>query len=172
METVKNAVGLIVAIGFIAGLLFLLWAIIRFSIFSRVKTRGAHNRIRKPESEGISSICGFELSEELIDLYRNAEFIERTEFYLVNRLHTPPQGWFIGGFFPLSSIDVKENRKVSHVSGIPIADDLDKGVYYVSQDGTVLLDAPNRKDRRVVVAPNIAAFAHFEPTDKWNDNTN
>ena len=35
------------------------------------------------------------------------------------------------------------NGKVSRVPGIPIATDIEKGVYYVSRDGAVMLASPD-----------------------------
>jgi hypothetical protein len=49
--------------------------------------------------------------------------------------------------------------------GIPIADDMSKGTYFVAKSGAVMLDSPNVRGRRVEVAPSVAAFATFEPTD-------
>jgi len=87
--------------------MFLLGAITRFAIVSPAKTKASKSRLRRPEPEGIESM----------------------EFYLVDRSRQPPATWPIGAFSPLTKADVREKMKISRVTGIPIADDLDKGMY-------------------------------------------
>ena len=50
------------------------------------------------------------------------------------------------------------NGKVSRVPGIPIATDIEKGVYYVSRDGAVILALP---DGTALVAADVKTFTGF-----------
>lgn len=109
-------------------------------------------------------------SHELIEFYRHATFVESTEFYLVDRSKDPPVTWFVGGFSPLTALDVREELKVSGiVAGIPIGDDMDKGTYFVAADGSVRSDSPNVRGRVREVAPTLAIFARFELSDVTSD---
>ena len=156
-----------VSIVLVAGLLGLLYAIVRFSIISPAKTRGAANRLRSPEVDGIQAIVGFAPSPELVGFYRQTPFIQSMEFYLVDRAKTPPAVWPIGAFSPLTPRDVRENRTVVQVDGIPIADDMDKGMYYVTGSGAVRLRSPNVLANDVEVAPTIGSLLDFELRDEW-----
>jgi hypothetical protein len=60
-------------------------------------------------------------------------------------------------------VSVREWRAISGVSGVPIASDLGKGVYYVDQTCAVLYWAPGQE--AVVVAPRVADFAKFRPVE-------
>lgn len=160
-------VGAAVSIALVAGLLALLYAIVRFSIISPAKTRGAANRLRSPQADGIGAIVGFAPSPALVGFYREAPFIESIEFYLVDRSKTPPAVWPIGAFSPLTPQDVRENRTVVPVDGIPIADDMDKGTYYVTNRGAVRLWSPDVPANDVEVAPTISSFLGFERRDEW-----
>jgi hypothetical protein len=51
------------------------------------------------------------------------------------------------------------------IQGIPIADDMTKGTYFVASNGAVMLDSPNVVGRLTQVAPAIGAFASFEVRD-------
>ena len=46
---------------------------------------------------------------------------------------------------------------------IPIAWDMDKGVYVVTPDGAVVLDSPDVPGRQVRVAASVREFERFEP---------
>ncbi len=49
--------------------------------------------------------------------------------------------------------------------GIPIADDMDKGVYFVTPDGKVMFRPPGRGAADIEVAPSAAALSRFEVLD-------
>ena len=142
-------------------------AVVRFSIISPAKTRGATNRLRNPQPGGVEEICGFAPSPELLAFYKQAPFIESMEFHLVDRAKTPPAIWSIGAFSPLTPLDVREKRSLARVDGIPIADDLDKGMYYITKSGAVRLWSPNVPWNDVEVAPNITVLLGFERHSKW-----
>ena len=58
---------------------------------------------------------------------------------------------------------------VKHV--IPIAWDMDKGVYVVTPEGAVILDSPNVPGRQVQVAASVREFARFEPREMPLDDS-
>ena len=150
----------------VVGLLAILSVIVRFSIVSPWKTRGAAKRLRTPQIDGIEHIVGFPPPPELLALYQ-APFIESMEFYLVDRSKAPPAIWPIGAFNPLTAQDVREQKKVVEVDGIPIADDLDKGMYYVTRSGAVRLRSPDVPSNDVEVAPSVMTLLSFERRDDW-----
>ena len=164
-----QVIAVVVLILLISAFLLVLGAIIRFSIISPIRTRGAKNRLRSPNLEGIEQLCGFAPPEDLVTLYRTAPFIESTEFDLVDPNRIPPKAWFIGIFNPLSLIDIREQRTITRVPGIPIAVDGERGQYYVSQTGAVLLRSPDKAGGDVEVASTIAAFATFEKREEQRD---
>ena len=72
----------------------------------------------------------------------------------------------IAGFSRVMGIDIREALKISgRLDGIPIAHDMDKGTYYVSRDGRVMLNTPNVRGRVTPVAISISAFAEFEASE-------
>ena len=159
----KVVIGTVLAVGIIGCGVFLLAVIVRFSIVSSQIARGAEGRLRYPNPQGIAALTAIEPSAELVDFYRNATFVESTEFYLADHSKDPPFVWSIYRFHPLTVTDVREQLKINgRVPGIPIASDGEKGVYYVGTSGAVMLDSPNVRGRRVQVAPSVGAFASFE----------
>ena len=146
----------------VALLLLVLGAIVRFSIVSPLRTRHANNRLRDPDIAGVERICGFPPPADLVRLYRDGVLIDRVELSLVDESKQPQKTWFIGGFYPLTARDVSEQRKVHGISdGIPIADDLDKGVYFVTRDGRIMFRPPGRDALTVEVAPSATALSRF-----------
>jgi len=144
-------------------LLSFLGVVVRFSIVSAWRSKGARSRLRQVDPAGTAAVVGFRVPEEVVELYRSAPFLTQTEFRLIDRSTVPPKEWFVGGFFPLAPVDVREQRKVFGLKdGIPIADDLSKGVYFVASDGRVVFRSPNNTRGDVVVArtaSDLAAFA-------------
>jgi hypothetical protein len=66
-------------------------------------------------------------------------------------------------FLPLTGRDVSEQKKVHGVlGGIPIADDLNKGVYFVTPGGKIMFRPPGRDARSIEVAPSATALSRFE----------
>jgi hypothetical protein len=133
-------IGIFFAFLFFGATILLLAAILRFSVVSAARTRGAEARLRNPDVDGVAEVCEFALSADLSALFREAPFITRTEFALVDNHHSPPRRWEVGGFIPLTKRDVKEARLVHRVrDGIPIATDLTKGTYILCRDGRIVL---------------------------------
>jgi hypothetical protein len=95
-------------------------------------------------------------------MYREAHFIDMSEFELIDTSQSPPAAWTIGSFKALTAPVVREWRAISGVPGVPLADDIDKGVYFVASSGSVLLASPNVSGGQVLVAPGVEAFAAFE----------
>ena len=162
MELLRPIIGWALGIAMVSGCLFLLYVILRFSIISPFLTRGSKNRLRKPSADGISKLCGFEPSADLIHFYKSSPFIENTEFYLVDTSIHPTVSWQIGGFIPICIRDLRESQKIMRVAGIPIATDMDKGTYFVNYSGAVFLKSPNVPAGQIVVAPSISIFAGFK----------
>ena len=145
--------------------LLVLGAIFRFGIISWWRTRGSRNVLRVPDLEGVEKVCGFPLPADLEWLYREAALVERVEFELVDKSRTPPAHWTIGSFSALTPAVAREWREISGAHGAPIADDMDKGVYFVDASGAVVLVSPNVPGNRVVVAPTVRAFAALQARD-------
>src|SRR5438128_582874 len=127
MTLLKQILGWSVAVGLVIMCLGTLWAIIRFSFISGRRTRGEKQRLQVPDAAGVERLAGIPIPIELIEFYRKSDVIGRTEFHFVDLSQTPPKGWFIGGFVPLTPIDTKEHRMISKIPGVPIATDLDGG---------------------------------------------
>lgn len=149
----------------VVGGISLLWVIIRFSIISNIKTKGARVRLRFPDPEGVAPVCGFRPSEELVEFYKTAEVIDKQMFHFVDTRPSPPKGWFIGNFIPITPTDTEEWRKVSGVPGLPIAADWDAGTYYLSESGSVFLSDPRNHKSDLLVAETAADFAKFHHLD-------
>ena len=107
-------------------------------------------------------VCGFHLPPSLAQMYREAEFVEKSEFTLVDRSSTPPSRWQIDRFTPLTPVGVCEWRTITGSSDVPIATDFDKGYYYVDRSGAVYHWSPSRRDSPSLVAPSVENFARFE----------
>ena len=85
---------------------------------------------------------------------------------MVDRTQQPSKTWFFGGFYPLTGQDVLENRKIHGLTtGIPIADDRNKGVYFVPRDGRIMFRPAGHKPDEAEVAPSAEALARFEIAD-------
>lgn len=137
-------------------LVALLIAIIRFSLISPRRVRGAEARLRHPEPRGIQALVGFEPPALLVEFFKNSRLVEETEFYLADNAVDPPKSWFIGGFTPLTRTDVAEQLKISGLSRvIPIATDSGKGIYFVSSQGSVELALASGPKSRELVARSI-----------------
>jgi hypothetical protein len=157
----------ILAFVFVGLALVVLVGIVRFSIISPVLRKGAERTLRKPQVQGIDATVGFSPSPELLAFYRQSPFLEKKEFYLVDRANTPPTIWPIGEFQPLTVRIVRENLRIARVDGIPIADDLDKGMYYVTKSGAVRLRSPDVVSGDVHVASSITSLLGLEFHDHW-----
>lgn len=109
---------------------------------------------------------------DLVPFFEQAPFVERREFRLVDLADSADRAWDIGRFIPLTARDVREALAISHVKHlIPIAWDMDKGVYLVTPEGAVMLVSPNVPGRQVQVAANVREFERFEPRDMPRDDS-
>lgn len=157
---------IVVAVVAAALLLLVLGAIVRFSIVSSWRTRGSGDRLSQPEPAGVERVCGFPVPPDLVQMYREGSLTRLVEFSLVDRSQKPNKTWFFGGFHPLTSQDVLEQRKLHGITtGIPIADDMDKGVYFVTRDGRIMFRPSGRKPAETEVAPSAEALSRFEVAD-------
>lgn len=158
-----DALAAAVAVGL---MVLLLGAIVRFSVISRLRTRGGRARLRQPEADGVAEVCGFRPPSDLVELYRTDPLVERVELQLVDERHRPPRRFDVGAFIPLTPRDVREARAVHGVhDAIPIADDGDKGSYVVLPSGEVVLRSPNVPGREVMVARSVSELRGFTPAD-------
>lgn len=144
---------------FIAALLIVLYAIIRYAIIAPLLNRGAESKLREPSTEGISELIGFEPDDSLMEFYKNWPHLEKTEYYLRNKNLT--ENWFIGGFNALTVSAVKKEIRIAGRNGLPIAYDMDKGTYFVQRNGSILLFSPNVDGGQVLVANSIDEFSSF-----------
>lgn len=141
--------------------------IMRFSIISSWRLRNARKRLRRPDPSSVERVCAFAPPPTLITFYRDSPLIDRVEFALVDRRQEPPRKWVIGGFYPLTGRDASEQRKTHGLTmGIPIADDLAKGVYFVAADGRILFRPAGRKASPVEVAASAQALSEFSVIDE------
>lgn len=81
----------VVGMAFVGVLLLVLWSIVRFSIISPLRTRGAAERLRHPDVPGVERVCGFRLPRELGDFYAHSPLVDMTEFYLVDGRAAKPR---------------------------------------------------------------------------------
>ena len=74
------------------------------------------------------------------------------------RIHEPAR---------LTSQDVLEQGRIHGITtGIPIADDRDKGVYFVTHDGRIMFRAAGRNVGATEVVPSSRALSRFEIADE------
>ena len=159
MENLKQAVAWLLIAGFVGALLMLLGAIVRFSILSPIITRNAAARLRKPIKDGLKELVGFDPSPSLLRFFKTWPYIEKNEFDLVDPQNSAR--WCIGGFIPLTKRDIKEQIKISGKHGLPIADDTDKGAYFIQADGSIELWSPNVPSGHIKVAQSIEEMSTF-----------
>lgn len=160
-----------IAILFCAVLLWFLWIVLRASVISPWLTRGAPERLRRPMPREVEAVCGFPPPPELLRLYTVSPLVGRAlEFDLLDRSREPAPRWTISGFYPLTARDLREARSIHGVrDGIPIAGDLNKGVYVVTRNGAVVLRSPNVPGGEVAVARNADELGSFEPHEFTED---
>ena len=166
VELLKDILMWVFTVAFIGGLLFLLYMIVRLSIIAPILTRGSKKRLRKPDLNGVEKLVGFCPSASLVDFYKNWPFLEKTEYYLVDK--TRSANWFIGGFMPLAKIDIKEWLNVAGKHGLPIAENSDKGTYFIQRDGSIELWSPNVSGGHSVVAHSIEELMLFKVAE-WEE---
>ena len=150
--------GMLVGLLFLAFMIYLLVAFLRFSVVAERRTRGAEGRLRRPALSEVAGVVGFAPPADLVPFFEQAPFVDRD--------HGAGRAWEIGRFIPLTARDVREAASVSNVKQLlPIAWDMDKGVYVVTPAGAVMLVSPNVPGRQVQVAANVREFQRFEPRD-------
>jgi hypothetical protein len=158
-----NALSAIVLVVSAAMLLLLLGAIIRFSAMSSWRARGARDRLTHADPAGVERVCGFPVPSELVELYQEGSLTRLSELALVDKSQQPRKTWFFGGFYPLTAEDVLEQKKIHGITtGIPIADDSDKGVYFVARDGRIMFRPAGRERGITEVASSADALSRFE----------
>ena len=125
--------------------------------------RGAEGRLRYPTPLEVAGVVGFAPPVDLVKFFEQAPFVHRREFQLLDRAAGADRVWDIGLFIPLTARDVRVGMAISNVKHvIPIAWDMDKGVYVVTREGAVILDTPNVPGRQVRVAASAREFQRFE----------
>ena len=158
---------IIVAVVAVAMLLLVLDAIVRFSIVSSRRTRVAGDRLSRPDAAGVERVCGFPPPADLVQMYRERSLTRLVEVSLIDKTQQPNKTWFFGGFYPLTSQDVLEQRKIHGITrGIPFADDMDKGVYLVTREGRIMFRPAGRKADEMEVAPSAEALSRFEVAEE------
>jgi hypothetical protein len=162
-------------IAFVAYMVWFLAMFLRAGEVSPWKTRGARDRLRRPNPDTVTPLVGFRPPSDLVPFFENAPFLERQEFQLTEQQMDGNQRWIIGKFIPLTGIDVREALFISGEKGvIPIAWDMDKGVYVVTPNGAVVLRSPDVAEGEVRVADNptqLLSFQAAEISDDSDDTT-
>ena len=157
----REGLGGVLVVAVVLALLGFLAVVVRFSVLSPLRTRGARSRLRRPEQDDVGRLVGFLPPDALVTMFRHNGWVERLEFELLDT-GTPPRVWEIGAFIPLTERDVRQARSVHGVrDGIPIADDGDKGCYVVLRSGAVVLRTPSGPDRELRVAASTGEFGDF-----------
>lgn len=158
---------IIVAVVALSMLIIVLGAVVRFSVVSSWRKRGAGDRLSHPDAAGVERVCGFPPPADLVQMYQKGSLTRLVEVSLVDKTQQPNKTWFVGGFYPLTSQDVLEQRTIHGITtGIPIADDMDKGVYLVTREGRIMFRPAGRKPDETEVAPSAEAFSRFEVAEE------
>ena len=161
--------GMLIGLLFLAFMVFVLVTILRFTIVSEKRMRGAEDQLRHPAPSEVAGIVGFAPPADLVPFFEQAPFVDRRDFQLAD---SADRAWDIGRFIPLTARYVREAMAISSVKhAIPIAWDMDKGVYVVTPEGAVILDSPNVPGRQVQVAANVREFERFEPREMPLDDS-
>jgi hypothetical protein len=157
---------MLVGLLFLAFMVYLLITFLVLPIVAERWTRGADARLRHPAPSEVAGIVGFAPPADLVHFFEQAPFVDRGEFQVVDRADGEDRAWDIGRFIPLAARDVRVAMAISSVKhAIPIAYDMDKGVYVVTPDGAVVLDSPDVPGRQVRVAASVREFERFEPRE-------
>lgn len=126
---------------FVAAALFVLGAVVRFSVVSPLRTRGAEARLRSPEPSAVAGLVGFPLPTLLVEFYRTSPLVVESGLMVgTDRAETTCT---IARFIPMTARDVREWRVISGVDGLPFAVDDDKGTFYLAPDGSVRWRRPD-----------------------------
>ncbi|WP_031370499.1 hypothetical protein [Lysobacter antibioticus] len=158
MDVVLSFLGYALCAVIVFALVFMLWAILRYSIVSPWMTRDSMAALRRPDLDGTGRLVGFALPIEAGDFYDAAPFLQRLEFVLV-----APSGqrWEIGRFYPLVPRHVRENRKVHGTKNLPIASDQGKGVYVLLPGGAVAHQPLGSSSQVTLVCRSLPELARF-----------
>jgi hypothetical protein len=164
----SERLGLFLAILLVAGCIAVLLAIIRFSIISSRRTRGAKGRLHRPNLAEVEAKWNIKLPAALEALYASA-LVESAEQYLAAPGADREHAWHFYKFIPLTVRDLSESLKIAKVPGLPIAIDGDKGAYYLPfaqlKEGAtppVLLRTPDQKGQDVEIAASVEELMKFE----------
>ncbi|GAB3361907.1 hypothetical protein [Lysobacter tyrosinilyticus] len=155
MSLLGAAIGLVVVLTAAITLL----AIVRFSIISPWITRTSQSDLRHPDTVGTERLVGFTLPPETESFFQSVPFLESFEFVLA-----APSGkrWEIGRFYPLTPRHVRENQKVHGIKAVPLAADLDKGVYVLLPGGAIAHQPPGAHAQVVTVCQSLRELAGFK----------
>lgn len=173
IDIAKQIFGWLIAVGIIFFCLVLLWALVRFSVISKWRTRGWQKRLRQPQVEIVAAHWQVRLPAALDSFYRNSDAIELEEFCLTRSVSPPAAKWFVHGFIPLTVVDLLEWIKITGVPGLPIATGGEDGksTYYLPFESlrhgfptpVLIRSAGGLPD--VEAAPTIEDFTQFQPID-------
>ena len=166
IETIRTYVGGILFLALIVGGISLLWMLFRYSFVSSKIKANAREVLRSPSTSDIEESIGFETPHGLVEFYQAVPFLEEKEFYLSNVCGDSEQLLDIGGFEPLIKPHIGENQKITGQKRLIIAFDMDKGFYFVAQDGSVNHWSPETGPEGHQVAPSIEIFSNFEVVDE------
>jgi hypothetical protein len=162
----REAIGLVLAVVFVAGGIAVLLAIVWFSIISPRKRRGSHLRLHTPNPAEVAAKWNVKLPTALEELYAGT-LVDGAEVCLA--APGADRSWHFYEFIPLTVADISEALKISRVPGLPIALDGDKGTYYLpferlkeGQTAPVLLRLPGGKREDVQVSSSVEQFLKFE----------
>jgi hypothetical protein len=113
---------MLIGLLFLAFMIFLLVAFLRFTVVSDWRTRGAEGRLRYPAPSEVAGIVGFAPPADLVPFFEQAPFVEKGEFQLVDRAHGAGRAWDISHFTPLTAraLNSSENRR--RMRRVPVRD--------------------------------------------------
>ena len=107
--------GMLIGLLFLAFMVSLLVAILRFTIVSERRMRGAEGRLRSSQCNRSRWHRGFPPPADLVAFYERAPFLDRKEFQLVDPAQEAGRAWDIGEFIPLTARDAREAMAISSV---------------------------------------------------------
>lgn len=145
----------VLAVVLVASALVLLATLLRFSMGSALRLRGAGARLRAPEREVVERLTGVAIPVEAEHFYRSSPRAEERGRSF--RDQRTGDLWEVEELIPLTGRDAAEWRAISACPGVPLARQPDKGVYYLAADGTVRVWGSARA-HDVVVSASFDAF--------------
>jgi len=161
-----NAVllGLVLAGSVVALGCLVIYAMISGARMQR-SVKADRQHLRQPSVEALAPRLAPEVARDVAQFYREATFVEQQEFVLIDERETRPTAWRVGEFYPITERVVRRFSALWRTqAGVPIADDMSKGTYFVEPDGTVILRV-TWKNEPIGVTDSVRRLAAMTVTE-------